>query len=170
MNSAQKATRLNEKGLTLIEIVFVGVFLFIIILLFMKNCGTLGSVTTPVPTAVSVVGPSTIAEGSSETYTVTITTNVAEVTAKSYEVVIEEDDSWWDDYLTTVTVTVAAKATTGSEPFTLKCEGGVIKTDDGSDDELSPGKIQAEAKRMLWALRSEKDPIVQCVAEVEPTE
>ena len=170
MSSAQKATRLNEKGLTLIEIVFAGVVLFIIILLFMKNCGTLGSVTTPVPTAVSVTGPSTIAEGGSETYTVTVTTNVAERTPQSYEVVIEEDDGWWDDYLTTVTVTVAAKATTGSETFTLKCEGGIIKTDDGSDDELSPGKIQAEAKRMLWALRSEKDPIVQCVAEEKPTE
>jgi len=170
MSSAQKVTRLNEKGFTLIEIVIAGVILFIIIMLVMKNCGTLGKLTMPVPSAVSVVGPSTIAEGSSETYTVTITTNVAEVTPQSYEVVIEEDDSWWDHYLTTVTVTVAAKATTGSEPFTLKCEGGVIKTDDGSDDDLSPGKIQAEAKRMLWALRSEQDPIVQCVAEEKPTE
>ena len=74
--------------------------------------------------------------------------------------------SWgWDDYLTTVTVTVGAKATTGSETFTLKCDGGVIMTNDGSDDAPSPAKIQAEAKRMLWALRSEQDPIVQGVAE-----
>ena len=170
MNSAQKATRLNDKGLTLIEIVIAGVILFIIFILLMKNCGGFGKSSSPVPTAVSVGGPPTIAEGGSETYTVTVTTNVAALAPTSYEVVIEEDDGFWDDYLTTVTVKVGANATTGKETFTLKCDGRVVMTDDGSDDEPSPAQIQAEAKRTLWALRSEQNAIVECVAEEKPTE
>lgn len=81
------------------------------------------------------------------------------------EVVIEEDDGFWDDYLTTVTVGVGPNVTTGQATFTLDCKGGVVGCGQNRDDDPSPAQIQAEAKRMMWALRSEQTQPVQCVAE-----
>ncbi len=147
--------------------VLVGILIFLIIvallLILMRGCGVFGSLGPAVPNGLTVAGPATIPAGGGATFTVTLTTNTAPVTAQTFTVILEEDD-YWDDALGTVQVTVPTGATTGTASFTLSCDNGKLVGPGGSSDPESEFDVHAEYDRFGPNLKS-ANAKTKCVAD-----
>lgn len=124
-----------------------GLVLFVLLIILLRSCGAMGALGPVVVTGVTIGGPATIPGGGSGSYTVTVTVSTAPTAPLTIPVTVVEDDALGAPVtLATTTVTIPARATSGTATVTLSCTvNGVLAGPAGQDGAEGESEYEIEA-------------------------